>query len=156
MSAEAGSETRLVDAAAGRDYKAMDGDIGDSSADETNNLVLSESHPLPSSRKKYVVSQTDPKKKCLSRNEWICVAVGAVAVVMGLTVVLGIGVGAGVGRSGSSSSSSSSEGPWKNVRLPSYISPEGWYKSLLSFSLPVFLVSCVRSIGKLGLKLCSC
>ena len=134
MSTEADPETRLVGEDAGRDYRAMDGDVGDSSADETNNLVQSESHPAPQPRKKYVVSASTPSKKCFSRNEWICIAVGVVVVVIGLTVVLGIGVGAGLGSGGSSSSSSSSAAdPWKNVRLPSSITPEGTFPSLPCF-----------------------
>ena len=125
MSAEVGSETRLVEEGAGKDYRAMDGDIGDSSADETNNLVLSESHPS-APRKKYVVSSAgQPRRTCFSRGEWICVVVGVVVVVVLLIVVLGIGVGAGLSRGACSSSSSSSNKPWENVRLPSDITPEG-------------------------------
>ena len=144
MSTEVGSETRLVEEGAGRDYRAMDGDIGDSSADETNNLVLSESHPT-ASRKKYVVSSaSQPRKKCFSRNEWICVLVGVVVVVVVLlTVVLGIGVWAGLA---SSSSSSSSNNPWKNVRLPSDITPEG-ASSSLSLPLHLFLHQCFMHWG---------
>jgi aminopeptidase N len=130
-----------VEEGAGRDYRAMDGDIGDSSADETNNLVLSESHPT-ASRKKYVVSSaSQPRKKCFSRNEWICVLVGVVVVVVVLlTVVLGIGVWAGLGRGASSSSSSSSNNPWKNVRLPSDITPED-YTIHLAVNIEQFTVT---------------
>ena len=125
LSGAADQETKLVGRdGEERDYRAMDGGVGDSSADETNNLVLSEDHSSPSRAKKYMVSGGVPsKKKWFSRNEWICMAVGVVVVVMGLMVVLGLGVGLGLRNSGNASNSGSS--PWRNVRLPSAITPEG-------------------------------
>ena len=115
----------------------MEGDVGESSADETNNLVLSESHPDSSGHKKrYVVLGGGLKKGRCSRNEWICIVMGVVIVVIGLMVLLGVAVGTWVGVS--RSSSDSSEKPWENVRLPSSITPEGVYLFSLftSLSLP--------------------
>ena len=115
--------------------------MGDSSDDdETNKLVLSDSEPNSSGAKKYVVSDGGGgglKGKRFTRNEWICVVVGVVTVVMGLMVVLGIGVGAALG---SSQSSGSNDRPWKNIRLPSAITPEGLSLSYsLSLTLPLSL-----------------
>ena len=115
-----------------RTYNAMDGELEDqeSSADETNNLVAAgdDQEAVGGRSKKYTVSAIGVGTglglfKC-TRIQWLCLVLGSVVVLTLLCLVVGIGVGLGVGGSGGQSSSSGSD-LWKNVRLPSSITPEG-------------------------------
>lgn len=104
-------------------YSAVDQE----SSDEAN--LVSDTSELTSGRtKKYVVVPDSGRKKkwyqC-TRNEWICIVVGAVVIGVILVVLIGIGAGVGIGVMKGGSSSSSGGDPWKNVRLPSSITPEG-------------------------------
>ena len=108
-------------------YNSTDGE----SSDEAN-LVMSDSELTSGrKRKKYVVAAgAGPDGACcslrrFSRNEWICIVVGAVAMLAVLVVFVAIGASLGTAVGVSSSSSSSGGNPWESVRLPSSITPEG-------------------------------
>lgn len=105
-----------------RFYSAVDQE----SSDEAN--LVSDSELTSGRTKKYVVVPDSGRKKkwyqC-SRNEWICIVLGAVIIGVILVVLIGIGAGVGIGVMKGASSSSSGDDPWKNVRLPSSIAPEG-------------------------------
>ena len=108
-------------------YNSTDGE----SSDEAN-LVMSDSELTSGrKRKKYVVAaDSGPDGACcsprrFSRNEWICIVVGAVAMLAVLVVFVAIGASLGTAVGVSSSSSSSGGNPWESVRLPSSITPEG-------------------------------
>ena len=116
----------------------MDGDLTDNgdygeSSDDTN-LVMSDSELTTgrTKKKKYLVvpsagSAVSKGPGCVtcSRNEWICIIVGGVIIVALVILFVGIGAGLGFGGNGTSTSSSTGNEPWKNVRLPSSITPKG-------------------------------
>ena len=122
------SDTQLTMSRRGNGDKFYSAVDQEESSDEAN--LVSDSELTSGRTKKYVVVPDSRRKKkwyqC-SRNEWICIVLGAVVVGVILVVLIGVGagVGAGIGVMKGESSSSSGGDPWKNVRLPSSITPEG-------------------------------
>lgn len=128
---ESSDQTKLIQQQVEKVYNAMDGEI-DSSADETNNLVMDDDSSDGNTRrkKKYIISGEGAGAsrifyKC-SIKQWLLIVLVSMATATVLCLLVGVGIGLGVDNGSKASSSSSSDSDlWKNVRLPSSIIPEG-------------------------------
>lgn len=128
-----------------RPYTDSTDEAGESTADDAE-LVMSESENGTGRKRKYTVKRGSGGSRfaicepsTLSRNERLCIIVGAVILVVVVLVFIIVGIAVNVGSSSSSSESEEPAEPWMSIRLPRDVIPES-YEIMLEVDMENFAV----------------